>query len=77
MDLLTIDVSGVEGRPVCAGDEVELFGGAVSIDEIAEAADTISYELLTRLGRRVERRYVDDAGDTPEHLSEAGSMRDE
>jgi alanine racemase len=43
------------------GDEVLLFGateqGALPVEEAAEAADTISYELLVRVGARVPRRY--------------------
>ena len=33
------------------------IGGRVSLDQQAEAAGTISYELLTALGSRVTRRY--------------------
>lgn len=39
------------------GDVATIYGGLVSIDRQAELAGTISYELLTRLGGRVERRY--------------------
>jgi hypothetical protein len=39
------------------GDVGTVYGGLVSIDEQAEIAGTISYELLTRLGPRVVRRY--------------------
>ena len=42
------------------GDEVaEMVGDNVPVDEVAAAADTISYEILTALGRRYERVYVD------------------
>jgi alanine racemase len=40
------------------GDVGTVYGGLVSIDEQAENAGTISYELLTRLGPRVVRRYT-------------------
>ena len=39
------------------GDVGTIYGGLVSIDEQAESAGTIAYELLTRLGPRVVRRY--------------------
>jgi len=39
------------------GDVGTVFGGLMSLDEQAESAGTISYELLTRLGARVPRRY--------------------
>jgi len=39
------------------GDVATIFGGLASLDRQAQAAGTISYELLTRLGPRVSRRY--------------------
>ncbi len=57
MDLLAIDVSHIHG--VERGDRVELFGPNVSVDEVAGHAGTIGYELLTGLGRRFERIYLD------------------
>jgi alanine racemase len=57
MDLITVDVTGVEG--VAVGDEVVLFGdGRVSVDSVAGWAETISYEILSITGKRVPRRYV-------------------
>lgn len=57
MDLIMIDVTDVPG--VSVGDEVVLFGDdAVSVDDVARWADTISYELLSITGKRVPRRYV-------------------
>ncbi|MFW6379277.1 MAG: alanine racemase [Guyparkeria sp.] len=46
MDLVTVDLRGVEAR---VGDEVECWGGALSIDQIAQAAGTISYELMCQV----------------------------
>jgi alanine racemase len=48
-------VSADEG--VALGDVATAFGGLISLDEQAHAAGTISYEVLTRLGPRVVRRY--------------------
>lgn len=39
------------------GDVATVFGGLITLDRQAEAAGIISYELLTRLGTRVARRY--------------------
>lgn len=39
------------------GDVATVFGGRVTLDQQAGAADTIAYELLTGLGARVQRRY--------------------
>jgi alanine racemase len=57
MDLLTLDVSAAPAGAVAEGTYVELFGRDVSIDDVAKAAGTISYELLTSIGRRVKREY--------------------
>jgi len=62
MDMLTVDVTGLlEVRP---GDEVVLLGqqGSESwqrIDarEIAAAIGTIPWEIVCRLGMRIERHY--------------------
>jgi alanine racemase len=59
MDLAVADVTGVTG--IKPGDEVELLGDHISLEEVAEAAGTISYEVLTSLRLRVPRRYTDDA----------------
>ncbi len=56
MDLIAIDVTDI--RAVMEGDWVELFGPNLPIDDVARAADTIGYELLTGLSRRAERRYL-------------------
>ena len=46
------------------GDEVVLFGdglhGSPTAHDWAEACDTIGYEIVTRVGARVPRRYVGD-----------------
>ncbi len=39
---------------------MELIGPTVGVDEVAAAAGTISYEILTGLGRRPVRQYVED-----------------
>jgi alanine racemase len=54
MDLTTIDVTGL---PVAAGEWVEFFGQHIALDEVAAWAGTIGYEVLTRLGPRLERCY--------------------
>lgn len=56
MDLTMFDVT--DAGPVAAGDWIELFGDNIPVDEAAAAAGTISYELLTSLGRRYHRHYV-------------------
>jgi len=55
---VTMDMCMVAaGEKVAPGDVATVFGGLISLDQQAEAAGTISYEILTRLGARVPRRY--------------------
>lgn len=56
MDLITLDVSAVPS--LRTGDEVELMGPSLSIDQIADRAGTISYEVIVRLGHRFARDYI-------------------
>ena len=57
MDLLHVDASDV-GSGIALGDWVEVFGRTVGIDETAAWAGTISYEVLTRMGSRLQRSYI-------------------
>ncbi|WUJ72777.1 alanine racemase [Kribbella soli] len=58
-------VVNLEDDEAAAGDEVVLFGpgtsGEPTADDWADAAGTINYEIVTRLGARIPRRYVDSA----------------
>ncbi len=54
MDLIVIDVTGLSVFP---GDDVEFLGPNIPIEEAAGHMGTISYEILTRLGARLDRRY--------------------
>ena len=56
MDLVTLDVTDVPGA-LATGMDVEFFGDTISLEEIAQAADTISYEILTLLSHRAPRVY--------------------
>ncbi len=58
MDLISLDVSAVPRQDMYPGAMVELVGSNLLLDEVAAAAGTISYELLTGIGARWERRYL-------------------
>ncbi|MBS1731382.1 MAG: bifunctional UDP-N-acetylmuramoyl-tripeptide:D-alanyl-D-alanine ligase/alanine racemase [Bacteroidetes bacterium] len=58
MDMAMIDVT--EAWPVTAGDEVEIFGQNILVQELASWCDTISYEILTGISRRVKRVYLEE-----------------
>ena len=57
MDLLAIDITALPDHSVRRGDLVALIGGEIGVDELAAAAGTIGYEVLTNLGRRYHRVY--------------------
>ena len=60
MDMAMLDISGIKN--VRIGDEVIVLGRQgrheIHADTVALEADTISYEILTTLGRRVLRTYT-------------------
>ena len=58
MDLITLDVTGVPEHLARPGGTVQLMGPDIPVDEVAAAAGTISYEILTSLGGRYHRAYV-------------------
>lgn len=57
MDMCMADVTGMNVR---RGDEAEVFGTGISIEEIAVLCNTIPYEILTSIPQRVKRVYVDE-----------------
>jgi len=60
MDQVVVDLGGDRPPP---GSEVVVFGppgaGGPTAQEWAEACETINYEIVTRIGGRMSRRYVD------------------
>jgi alanine racemase len=54
MDMCMADITGLNAE---TGDEAEIFGERISIDEIAEKCQTIPYEILTSIPRRVKRVF--------------------
>jgi alanine racemase len=57
MDLITLDITDVPELAVRRGDFATMIGGELSIDDVAGAAGTIGYEVLTRLGPRCHLVY--------------------
>lgn len=54
MDQAMIDVTEADARP---GDIVEVFGEKMPLQELADKLETITYEILTSVSRRVQRIY--------------------
>ena len=51
MDMIHVDLSGIESASV--GSPVTLWGGEIPVDEVAQSAGTISYEILCSLASRI------------------------
>ena len=65
MDMTLVDLSDIPEAAV--GDTATLIGrdgdAEVSLEAFAERCETIPYEVLTGLGSRPERRYIDAAAE--------------
>jgi len=61
MDQFVVDLHTEDAAVAPVGSRVDLFGPecGITADEWAAAAGTINYELVTRIGARVPRIYVD------------------
>lgn len=52
MDMCMLDITGVDAK---VGDTVTIFGEEPSVKELAAILDTIPYEIMTSIPRRIER----------------------
>ena len=58
MDMTMIDITGIPN--VNEGDEVIVFGKELSVQQVAQWAQTIPYEILTGVSQRVKRVYFEE-----------------
>lgn len=58
MDIIVIDATDAPREAVMPGATARLLGPEITVDDLAERAGTIGYEILTSLGRRYHRVYV-------------------
>ncbi|MBL0319832.1 MAG: alanine racemase [Alphaproteobacteria bacterium] len=68
MDSIMIDVSHIPHELCQPGKEVQLMGGDIPLEETAQAAGTIAYEMITCLGNRFKREYVSDAAPAKQNI---------
>ena len=54
MDMCMVDITDIDAKE---GDDVIIFGKEYPISEMAKTLDTIPYEVLTNISRRVKRVY--------------------
>src|SRR5690606_26838918 len=57
MDMCMVDVSEI---PCKEGDEAEIFGNDIPLQELADKMNTILYEVISGISRRVKRVYFHD-----------------
>ncbi|MCE7997561.1 MAG: alanine racemase [Rhodobiaceae bacterium] len=62
MDMITVDVTDLPPDVPKRGSFAELIGKSVTVGDLARAAGTIGYEVLTRLGYRYHRTYTSSVG---------------
>jgi alanine racemase len=58
MDMCMVDISNCSEAKV--GDEVEVFGNHIPIENIAKVSETIPYEILCGIAPRVKRIFLED-----------------
>jgi len=58
MDMTMIDVTAI--KDIQEGDEVIVFGKELPLQNVAEWADTIPYEIMTSISQRVKRVYFEE-----------------
>ncbi len=59
MDLMAFDATAVPEDLVRRGDSATLIGGGITVDDVAAWSGTIGYEVLTALGHRYRREWVE------------------
>ncbi len=59
MDMISVDVTDIAAEDCKRGDLVSLIGGPIDINKLAGDANTISYEILTSLGHRCHRQFLE------------------
>jgi alanine racemase len=58
MDMCMVDISNCSEAKV--GDEVEVFGNHIHLENLAKVSETIPYEILCGIAPRVKRIFLED-----------------
>lgn len=58
MDMTMVDITNINN--IDEGDEVEIFGPNIPVEEVAASCNTIPYEILTGISQRVKRIYIEE-----------------
>ena len=59
MDSITIDVTDIPADIMLKAETVALLSNLYSIEDMANDANTVPYEILTGISHRARRRYLD------------------
>ena len=60
MDQLIVDITELGNNVPNPGEGAEILGNNIGVDDQADAAGTIGYEMLTSLKGRYNRNYIGD-----------------
>ena len=69
MDMCAIDITDLANDIPVPGEMVEMLGSHVSVDDQADPAGTIGYEILTSLKGRYSRTYIDSSAEQPQQTA--------
>jgi len=58
MDMTMVDVTNIPD--IEEGDEAEIFGNNIPVEDVAKYCATIPYEILTGISQRVKRIYIEE-----------------
>lgn len=58
MDMIMLDITNMPG--IQEGDDVIIFGNQLTVQQLAQWADTIPYEIMTGISQRVKRVYFEE-----------------
>ena len=58
MDMIMVDLTTIAG--IKEGDEVVIFGSQLPVQQVAQWANTIPYEIMTGISQRVKRVYFEE-----------------
>jgi alanine racemase len=59
MDLMAFDITSAPEELARRGDGATLIGDGITVDDVAAWSGTIGYEVLTGLGRRYRREWLE------------------
>lgn len=75
MDLIAVDVTAIPADLVQRGAFVNILGPQASLTKAAACYQTIDYEVMTSLGQRLQRTYLNGPADIAQNTNPAQAMK--